>query len=403
MCAGTDVSFNCSDTDAATGGPLWLYESPSISNGPPDACQIANASTPLISCPYPFIWHPEKESCLMKCPPVGLDNEKQQYTVWVTAWVLSTLSLIGCLFHIPPMILQYRGSAGGYALWWFVCQAFGNLGILCGHWQPWDEFLCRDKWNIRNGDSFYCGLSFLFNYFGYLNSTLWVVFIMYRILCAMTRGSTSLFAPSGPISFIGEHKAFLIIGFVPHTIAIFVIFGLGWVSAASSYTCQVDPAKWHFYPFVLIPLTVYVSLSTLLAFVVIFYVAKNGIHAIVTQWRIFALSVYYTFTVVTVVTIAFYGTENTDETFRRVMAYVMCVVTSARSNCAYHPPLAWGVNYLAIFLTVSVAFFMSLLFLTKSTFSAWRYIIGKVTGLYKVNEYKAPGSTTANSNSSHGL
>lgn len=179
LCAAAGAAQNCSADDPAfSPAPLWTTVA---LVGPPEACAYANASDMVpLNCPYPFIFNPKKQECNMKCPPTGLDNEDQQHTTWVTSWVLAVLSLVGCLLHIPPMALQYRPNTSGYALWWFVCQVIGNIGILSGRWKPWKEFLCKDEFTFRTADTFYCGVSAVFNYNGYLGSTIWIVAIMYK-------------------------------------------------------------------------------------------------------------------------------------------------------------------------------------------------------------------------------
>lgn len=402
---GAIAPQNCSADDpvisAVVGQPVPLY-APSALVGPPEACAFANASdTVQLDCPYPFLFNKDRNECNMKCPPTGLDNEGQQHASYVTVWVLAVLSLVGCLLHIPPMAIQYRPNTSGYALWWFVCQVIGNLGILSGRWKPWEEFLCKDRFTIRTADTFYCGVSAVFNYNGYLGSTLWIAFIMYKILAGITRNKFALFGTTGVIRFISEHTALHILGWVPHLVLTVVLLAKGWFNATTGYTCEVDPAqKWVFYGMLIIPLTVYSFITVVLSAAVLYFVVRNGVRAMVAQWRLFVLTGYYTAIVITVLVISYYTQERTDDTIVAIGKYVQCAATLGDSFCKYEPPVPWSVGFVSIVLTVSVGFIMSLIFWNRSTMLAWRYIIGRTTGLYAVSDWQSGSADSVGSHTS---
>jgi len=95
------------------------------------------------------------------------------------------------------------------------------------------------------------------------------------------------------------------------------------------------------------------------------------------------------------------GEQKQGEIVKRITAYVTCVLGGVGS-CNYTSPIAYGLSLTTFILLSSVGFFMSLIFITRSTFAGWRYIIGRTTGLFDVSDWESDINNTGGYSSTTG-
>lgn len=178
----------------------------------------------------------------------------------------------------------------------------------------------------------------------------------------------------------------------------------GWFNATSVYTCEVDGSqRWVFYGMLLIPLAVYAFMTIALFIAVLYFVIRNGMRTVVSQWRLFALSGYYTAIIITVLSIAYYQQENRKDVEAAVGKYVVCAAKFGAVSCKYNAPIPFALGFASIVLVISVGLVMSLLFWNRSTMAAWRYIIGRATGLYTVSDWHSGSADSVGSHSTNSI
>lgn len=384
VCAEVDsfVPFNCSEIDPVFGSSLWSIET--NRTGTLESCQMANATVPQISCPYPFIENPLLDQCSLKCPPTGIDNRRVNDAIFTIIRVLAPIAILLELFIIPPLWFQHTVSmANKYIVYWWICQLMASICDIFGKWLTWEDYICQDAWTVRTQSSTICALGAI-GPFGFRNSSVtWIAIITYMVLTRFDGWSSfRLFGNLGRFEKINESLVFHILAWVPPFMGMIIAYSNGWIKNGGAFGCYVltDVADgWAANILALIPLTIGTAASTLFMVLIINLIIRSSWQIAIQQWRILFLSIIYTIVVLIVIIFSWVTFHQDHEIKRSISQYLTCIaLTGSAEFCPrLNNPLNTNFQIVSITFSVGVPIVSSIAFINRNTFNFWRTTFSK--------------------------
>lgn len=380
-CAGITAPFDCNARDPVfSPEPLWTE----ITNrtGSPQTCEVADEEEPEIICPFPFIENPVVDRCVMKCPPTGIDDKRTNDPMWIILRIFPPLAIIVELLLIPSFWARRNARVGyRYIVYWWICQLIASCSDLLGKWDTWENYICLDKWTVRDQSSTICGLSVIGTIFGRNASVFWIVVITYTILIRFKNWSRfRLFGAEGRFPMISDSLVYHVCTWVPPAIALIIAYSNHWINAnGGPFTCYIitDAANgWASNILSLIPLTVGVAMSTVFMGIIMFHVIRNGIAVVKSQWRILYMCAVYSTSVLLVIIFAWTTFTQEDEIKKEATRYLTCVLfTGSEKLCSpFENPVDRGLQLTVITLSSAVPVAVGVAFIDRQAFEFWMNI-----------------------------
>lgn len=416
--------LNCSAVDPFL-GPSLLWAEYTNRTGSLQECVIANESTPEINCPLPFIWDARKDSCAMKCPPIGLDDAHSNQISWRLMQVLGTLSvfssvLVGIVSYHQWKFSFTQGGGGTQSslrrlpkfamlnVW--IAGLLGWSGdIFPKWWNTWEEELCADKWTLRDTSSTSCFYTSITGYLGRTAHAYWVATLLYTLIMNMP-GFYALQVPlrdSERLPLFPGTVRLVVMAWVIPTIQWLIVISNGWFNASNGPSACTADSTVHdgnvLLFSTLLPLTGACGMSTIIIFIFVVYLFFEGWAIAKSQWRFIMVCVVYVFCIWIVISFTWHVYTVRHEFEKRI---TYAITTSAASNGAIHyasiydSPINLGWIIFVSSVTSAVPFLMSMVFISYSYLAFYKNLLLKGVCTFEGDSATAAVTVTAESTTS---
>jgi hypothetical protein len=270
----------------------------------------------------------------MKCPPIGLDDPAVNDKVWIISKVFGSTSLVLEVLILFPVWHQTTKGQLNCMLHFWIANLLGSIGNLTPRWWSWESAMCYDEFTLRTASSTTCFVTAFGALVALTAVAYWLMFAMYTLL--IRQPSYKWLAISSHLddryTLLTERNILLAIGWGVPSIQFLIALCSGWLnSSAGPLACSVDPTiynGWALNGLIFVPLTIVLSISTIIICIVMFLVIKHGFGAIKSQWRILAVGAYYVVAVWVVLGYAWHSYAERDDITKAVVAAIGASVAS---------------------------------------------------------------------------
>jgi hypothetical protein len=270
----------------------------------------------------------------MKCPPIGLDDPSVNDKVWIISKVFGSTSLVLEVLILFPVWHQTTKGQLNCMLHFWIANLLGSIGNLTPRWWSWESAMCYDEFTLRTASSTTCFVTAFGALVALTAVAYWLMFAMYTLLIRQPSYSwlSLSFHLGDRYTLLTERNILLAIGWGVPSIQFLIALCSGWLnSSAGPLACSVDPTiynGWALNGLIFVPLTIVLSISTIIICIVMFIVVKHGFGAIKSQWRILAVGAYYVVAVWVVLGYAWHSYAERDDITKAVVAAIGASVAS---------------------------------------------------------------------------
>lgn len=350
-------TFNCTAAMdfARPGERLWQW----FTNGTafPDSCAVANASTPVIDCPTPFIPNGATDQCTIKCPPTGLDDESVNDKTIKIAIVGGSLSIFCALALLPYLawVASTRKNTNYMFNVWLTIL-ISAIGDVVPKWLSVHEIMCSDPYTLRRRDSTSCLFTSFTGIWSRQATAYWTMFAMYRVFEILYRVDwTKRLKPEHTkIVWLTENFVFSLVGWGFPTIQYVIAVAGDWISTSGPYSCGVDSTPyggWVNNGLTLLPLTVVETITTFFIVVIVYKIWRTGWNVVREHWNTVMLCCIYAFVVWYIVIFAWDTFRIRDRITEHIVDFIQCsaVTGGAPGVCRYDSAISinWQLSVVA--------------------------------------------------------